>query len=308
MITRQEDLNECEIDFIKLNVMNTTFFIGIEKNGAHWKNTIISFLHYMNQEFSRFRKGNELWQFNNAKKNTTIRVSPILYDLLIKAEKYRVKTEGRFSPYLLIPLEKHGYHQSFPFQIANNETSTIQYENELQPLLFKDNYQIVKNTEQKVDLGGIAKGYAVETIANWLQKHTYSKFGIIDGGGDMMVWSHGKKTWKIGVMNPFNEEKDIGSFSIQNGGIATSNIVYRSWLQGNTKKHHLLDGRNGMPVATNIVQATVVTEHCLDAEVCAKLCFMTNEKDVDSVLSRICQKYSYVLVTSNGQIKIGGNK
>ncbi|WP_342431510.1 hypothetical protein [Neobacillus sp. FSL H8-0543] len=65
-------------------------------------------------------------------------------------------------------------------------------------------------------------------------KHTHSKYGIVDGGGDMAMWSNGDKTWKIGVMDPFDEEKHIGFF-IKNGGIATSNIIYRSWMQGESK-------------------------------------------------------------------------
>ena len=86
-----------------------------------------------------------------------------------------------------------------------------------------------------MDLGGIAKGYAVKAIAKWLKKYNHSKFGIVDGGGDIAVWSNGEKTWKIGVMDPFNKEKEIGSVEIQNGGIATSNIVYRSWWQDGRK-------------------------------------------------------------------------
>ena len=125
----------------------------------------------------------------------------------------------------------------------------------------------------------------MEAISKWLQNHTHSKYGMIDGGGDMAMWSNGDKTWKIGVMDPFNEENEIGSFSIQNGGIATSNIIYRNWIQGDTKKHHILDGEPECQ-STEIVQATVVTEHCLDAEISAKICFMDNIRTVKTVLSK----------------------
>lgn len=309
MISILIDPNTGKMDSVQLNLMNTTFHICIENsNGVEWKEPVISFLRYIHEEFSRFRKNNELWQLNEAPRNETVRVSPVLYDMLKKAEGYRKKTGGRFSPYLLIPLEKHGYNRSFPFQTADNEKTDIQYENETEPVIFKEDYQIVKKTDQKIDLGGIAKGYAVEAAANWLKRHTRSKYGIVDGGGDMSVWSNGEKTWKIGIIDPFDEKKTIGSFFIRNGGIATSNIVYRSWVQGNERKHHLLDGRNGMPVTTDIVQATVVTEHCLDAEVAAKVCFMANDVSVDSVLFGICRKFSYLLVRTGKTIVMGGNQ
>ena len=309
MIVRPEEHNEDRLDSVQLTIMNTSFYMAISNDTrTEWKKPILSFLQYMEHEFSRFHSHNELSQFNETNKESTIRVSPILYDLLTKAEEYRLKTEGRFSPYMLSQLEAHGYNQSFPFKKANNEATTIHYQNEKQPLIYQEGYQIIKKTDQKIDLGGIAKGYAVEAVSKWLKHHTHSKYGIIDGGGDMAMWSNGDKTWKIGVMDPFDEENEIGSFSIQNGGIATSNILYRNWTQGDTKKHHLLDGRTGMPTATEVVQATVVTDHCLDAEISAKMCFMDNIMTVKKVLSNIHPKYRYVLVKSNGELEMGGSE
>lgn len=308
MIVRPEEHNK-EVDSVHLNIMNTSFYMAISNNNrTEWKKTVISFLQYIEHDFSRFHSNNELSRFNETKRDSTICVSPILYDLLKKAEEYRLKTAGRFSPYMLTQLEAHGYNQSFPFTTANNEGTTIYYQNEMQPLIFKEGYQIIKKTDQRIDLGGIAKGYAVEAVSKWLQDHTHSKYGIIDGGGDMAMWSNGDKTWRIGVMDPFDEESEIGSISIQNGGIATSNIIYRNWIQGETKKHHILDGRTGMPSATEVVQATLVTEHCLDAEISAKICFMDNRMTVKTVLSKISPKFSYVLVRSNGEVEIGGSK
>lgn len=309
VIVRQEEHNETELDSLELEIMNTSFYIAVSHGTElEWKQPILSFLQYIEREFSRFHNNNELSKFNKTKKGTAIHVSPILFDILKKAEAYRLKTGGRFSPYMLKELEAHGYHQSFPFQQAANEDAAIHYKNDIQPLIFKENGQIIKNTEQKVDLGGIAKSYAVEAAAKWLKEHTHSPYGIVDGGGDMAVWSNGEKNWRIGVMDPFDERKEIGSFSIQNGGIATSNSLYRSWMQGTIKKHHILDGRTGMPAVSEIVQATVVTDHCLDADVSAKICFMDDVRTIKNMLAKINDKFSYILVKSNGGIEIGGNK
>ena len=63
-----------------------------------------------------------------------------------------------------------------------------------------------------------------------------------------------------------------------------------------------------MPAASEIVQATVVTDHCLDAEVSAKICFMDDVKSVTSTLAKINDKFSYIFVKSNGELEIGGNR
>ncbi|WP_187119039.1 FAD:protein FMN transferase [Bacillus marasmi] len=309
MIVRQEERNDSRLESVQLNMMNTSFYIAVSDDyQTEWKSPIISYLQYIEREFSRFRPNNELMRLNEAKPATTIKVSPILFDLLQKAEAYRLQTDGRFSPYMLTQMEAHGYNQSFPFKVANSEAGIVHHQMVSQPLTFLDGCRLIKNTEQKIDLGGIAKGYAVEAIAKWLQKHTKSNYGIVDGGGDMSMWSNGDKTWTIGVMDPFNEEEEIGSFSIRNGGIATSNIIYRSWLQGQCKKHHILDGRTGMPVISEIVQATIVTEHCLDAEISAKICFMDDLLSVKPILSKISPKFNYVLVNSRGKIEMGGSE
>lgn len=310
MIVRQEDLHGTNLDSLSIEVMNCSFYIAVSNSTlSNWKQPVAALLQYVDSEFSRFKTNNELWRFNEAKRDSTAAVSPMLYDLLKKAEDYRSLTEGRFSPYLLSQLEHHGYRQSFPFIAADKAEETLpKYIVETDPLVFHENGLITKRTDLKVDLGGIAKGYAVEAVSKWLQQQAHARFGIVDGGGDMAVWSNGEKTWRIGVMDPFQEEKEIGSFSIMNGGIATSNTVYRSWQQDGDKKSHLLDGRTGRPVESSIAQATVITGHCLDAEIAAKVCFMDHPAAAKTVLNTITKNYQYVLVTTDRQIVCGRNE
>lgn len=294
-----------KINTLQVSAMNSLFYISVSNSEMdNWKEQITSFLIYVEKEFSRFRQDNELWRFNHFPKDTVVSVSPIFYDLLQKSEEFRLKTGGRFSPFMLCQLEAHGYTQSFPFDKPVKEYEPhVTYDLEDEPISFHSDYCVTKKTANKVDLGGIAKGYAVEAIAKWLKKHGRSRYGIVDGGGDLMVWSDGEKTWRIGVMNPFNEDKEIGMFEIQNGAIATSNAMYRSWRQLGINKHHILDGRTGNPVDLEIVQATVVTRNCLDAEIGAKICFMDNH---ESVLSKLTNQFQYVRVKPDEIYERGG--
>lgn len=295
------------VESFEMKAMNTIFYIEISNSTiSDWKRSITALLQYFETEFSRFKTHNELWRFNQLQRNSTVVVSPVFYDLLKRADEYYQITDGRFSPYMLSELVAHGYNQSFPFKASNYSYVPTNYQNESQPLTFHGDCTITKNTHQKIDLGGIAKGYAVDAVGKWLNKYAHSRFGMVDGGGDIALWSNGEKTWTIAVMDPFNEEKEIGSLGIQNGGIATSNIVYRSWLQDGIKKHHLFDGRTGLPVEPHIVQSTVVTKDCLDAEIGAKICFMEDVTIVKSVLINISNKFQFVLVKPNGEVIKGG--
>jgi FAD:protein FMN transferase len=294
-----------EFDSLTVNIMNTTFYISVNDcQLKNWKDVMNGWLHYVANEWSRFRTDNELGRMNSLKIGEKMTVSPPLIDVLKHAEYYRQKSGGFFSPYLLSQLQFHGYAASFPFQTVNlvhGELPSVT-DQETCPFHFnKTSSTVERMAPGQLDLGGIGKGYAVQAAVNWLKNIGGAKAGIVDGGGDITVWSDGRKTWKIGVAHPYDTEQEIAHYRMKNGSIATSNIVYRSWVQGNKKKHHLLDGKTGQPVNTSFIQATVVTDNCLDAEVMAKLCFMEDGQRLASMLRTINPNYSTLLIDEYGK-------
>jgi len=261
--------------------MNTEFYIAMPK-GVHfvWKEKAEKWLQYVAQEWSRFQSNNELSQLNDLAMGETLRISSLLYDCLMQADRYYQLSNGLFSPYLKRQLEQHGYNQSFPFAAANSKVFQNKPLIPDQAFQFLGDEQVMKVAPQEIDLGGYAKGYAIEKLANWLEEEVSPDYGLIDGGGDMKMWSSGEKTWTIGVADAFDIDKEISSIKLKTGAIATSNRVYRSWMQGTLKKHHLLNGQTGEIANTEVLQASVVTSSLCDAEVGAKLCFLMDEGEL----------------------------
>ena len=57
------------MDSFEMKVMNTTFYIEISNSViVDWKDIVSALLHYFDQEFSRFQTNNELWRFNQIRK------------------------------------------------------------------------------------------------------------------------------------------------------------------------------------------------------------------------------------------------
>lgn len=270
------------METFSINVMNTDVYIEISNSQkSNWREEIKAWLLYVDQEWSRFRDDNELSMLNRLPQGESIQLSDPFYDVLYRANEYREKTRGLFSPYLKMQMESNGYVKSFPFSGAPRTSLANFHEDmmkEIKPFLFLGHNIIKKITNQKVDIGGFAKGYAMECAAQWLRNTGGAKYGIVDGGGDITMWSDGEKEWKIGIANPFKEGTEIGLIRIKSGAIATSNRLYRSWMYGNEMKHHLLNGKTGAPIRTDVVQATVMTKHLLDGEVLAKMCFLLSEE------------------------------
>ncbi|MDR6998477.1 FAD:protein FMN transferase [Neobacillus niacini] len=304
MIAKQEDHND--LDTLTIEAMNTSFYIAVTNCKINnWKKVIQGWVRYVEQEWSRFRRGNELDHVNHLKIGEKLTLTSPLFDVLSWAETYRQRTDGFFSPYLLQQMEFHGYQQSFPFITDQLENTPIPSVVRLKDSPFEfsaDESTIIRKGKGQVDLGGIGKGYAVQAAANWLKHIGEAAAGMVDGGGDITVWSNGCKEWRIGVAHPIHEDKEIFQYRLKNGSIATSNTIYRSWKQNETKKHHILNGKTGEPVESNIIQATVTTENCLNAEVAAKLCFMTEKPSIEKQLKMFTKNFSVLLVRQDGKI------
>lgn len=290
---------------LNMKAMNTRFYVDLfSKEPIEWQDPLTTWIRYVEKEWSRFLPNNELGMINDAKQGDVLAVSEPLFDVLFLADYYYHKTEGLFSPYLLHALVSQGYNRSFPFKESEEQEEMVPIVAE-NPLIFhKEKGVFIKNTQEKIELGGIAKGYAVDSAAVWLRNEIGAEWGIVDGGGDMSLWSNGQKEWRIGIMDPFHEEQELTTIRIHNGAIATSNKVYRSWLQNGEKKHHLLNGRSGKPAHTEVVQATAIAKTCTEADIAAKMACIIADPIREQWLSEKFPDVSFFFVKTDRCIEM----
>lgn len=102
-----------------------------------------------------------------------------------------------------------------------------------------------------IDLGGVAKGYAIDSVAEKLKKHGIANF-ILNFGGDMMVCgSKNGEKWKIGIKNPLESGKMLKILHLSRESctaIATSGDYERFFMKNGKKYSHILDPQTGHPV------------------------------------------------------------
>lgn len=300
MIERHGERNGYDVmETLTLHLMNTDFYMEVPKNSLPWKQQVTQWLQYVAKEWSRFESHNELAKLNEVEVGKTIQLSAALYHCLQQANEYYEATNGLFSPYLKLQLEQHGYRQSFPFQTAPATPNAI-VEKPQQAFEFVGNHRVLKTSASQVDLGGFAKGYVVEQIANWLQDQGVTEYGLVDGGGDMKMWSSGEKEWKIGIADPFHPQQERSSIKMKTGAIATSNRSYRSWTHNGMRKHHILNGQTGDVATTPIIQATVVSPSLCEAEVGTKLCFLLQEHEQNQWFNSRNDRSARYLIYENG--------
>jgi thiamine biosynthesis lipoprotein len=98
-----------------------------------------------------------------------------------------------------------------------------------------------------LDLGGIAKGFALDAAARALRARGLKDF-LIDAGGDVLVaGSKGGRPWRVGIQDPSDPGSLLRVVEPRDGVLLTSGDYQRAFEWKGVRYHHLLDPRTGLP-------------------------------------------------------------
>ncbi len=97
----------------------------------------------------------------------------------------------------------------------------------------------------------------------------------VNVGGDLRVAGcpPTPSGWTVGVDDPFGGPP-LTTLALQDGAIATSSRLGRTWMRSGVLRHHLLEPATGMPASTRLAAVTVVAGRGWWAEVLAKATFL----------------------------------
>ena len=125
-----------------------------------------------------------------------------------------------------------------------------------------------------IDLGGIAKGYAVDRAAEVMKKFWMKDF-FINAGGDLYV--SGMKTddqeWSVGIKAPRNESKIFARMNVKNMAVGTSGDYERYVIIDGKRYHHIFNTKTGYPVMIS-QSATALANTTEEAVVLSKIVFI----------------------------------
>jgi thiamine biosynthesis lipoprotein len=134
-----------------------------------------------------------------------------------------------------------------------------------------------------LDLGGIAKGWAADLVAERLAG---CRRFVVEVGGDLRLGDRSGRPWRVDVRDPFTGQV-AHTLSLAAGGVATSGIDTRLWaLPGGGYAHHLLDPSTGAPAWTGLVCATALAPTACEAEALAKAALLSGPRRARRLLAR----------------------
>jgi thiamine biosynthesis lipoprotein len=156
-----------------------------------------------------------------------------------------------------------------------------------------------------LDLGGIAKGFAVDRAAGALRAAGADNF-VVNAGGDLRVsGTKNGKPWRIGIQDPRAPDRLLRVVTPREGAFVTSGDYERYFLWEGERYHHILDPRTGRP-ARGCRSVTVWTRHGIDADALATAAFVLGPAEGLALLERLEEVEGLVVDDAGGELATSG--
>lgn len=197
-----------------------------------------------------------------------IEVPADTYEIIRRSKEFAQKTRGTFliSIRPLIDVWKTG-QQNDRLPTPDMIRQTLESIDLDDLKLHADNRISRHHPQLKLDLGGNAKGYAVDEVARLFREHGFQHF-YIDAGGDIYVGGKNcqGKSWRIGIRDPRDKSRLIETVVVSNAAVTTSGNYEQTMAIQGERYSHIIDPRTGYP-QRDVVSATVIAASAEEADV-----------------------------------------
>lgn len=285
----------------------------------------------LNQTFSTYIETSELMQFNQAKIAQPQAISEDMQFVMNIAEEVYDLTDGAFDPTVAPLVNLWGFGPKatgdiIPKAEQIHKALSVIGLNHL--VLNKVTKEAQREQDIKLDFSAIAKGYAVDAVADLLELSGIEHY-LVEVGGELRASGHKQNgdLWRIAIEKPSSLNESLEQMSLeqtpleqpslkqivqqvialQDVAVATSGD-YRNYFEKNGKRYsHTIDPRNGYPVDHGLASVTVIEKTAVRADALATAMMVMGPED--SLM--LAEEYNipvYILVKEADGFKVQYSK
>lgn len=256
-----------------------------------------------------YKASSEIGMLNNCGFEKKVRLSCEVFDIIKKAKYFSEISDGAFDISLAPVIKLWGVftkEQRVPGEKEIKEKlSLVNYNN----LILDESYNTVKFSKEnmKIDLGGIAKGYAADRAVQIYKQNNVSA-AFINLGGNVMVFGEkpDNSNWSIGVQEPFKSRGEIiGAINVKNESVVTSGNYVRYFEDKGLKYHHIIDPRTGYPAESNLMSVTVISQNSMECDALSTAAFVLGDEKGMQFIKNYGAKA--IFITKDKKVKMTGN-
>ena len=276
--TNEEFKKNCDKIKEKLYEYHKLYTIYTRYDGLNNLCTLNSYINGQHKEYTVDKRIIELTDFSKQMYDLTDgKVNIALGSVLSIWHKYRekgIKDPSKAQLPDIRELKRASEHTDIDDVIINREKSTV----------------YLSDNEMLLDVGAIAKGYAVEEVALWMEKEGIVGY-ILNVGGNVRVIGDRPdgEEWTVGIENPDIEDKEnayIAYLNFSDMALVTSGSYQRFYVVDGKNYHHIIDSDTLMP-SENFLSVSVLCDSSAVADALSTAIFTMSYEDGKKIIESL---------------------
>lgn len=239
-----------------------------------------------------FQAGSELSRLNATAFEKPFPCSDPLWELLCEARKYYEISEGAFDVTITPLMQLWGFHRKRGSLPTEAEIADALSRTGLDKVIFDDNAHTVRFRVEgmSIDLGGIAKGWALDKAADGLKKQGFAS-GFLDLGGNVLCLDApppGRNAYRVGIRDPFRKDRSFASAELLSEAVATSGNYERYVVIDGRHCTHIMNPKTGKPVE-NMISVSVIAPDGVSTDALSTAVFVNGIPFAERMMKRFPQ-------------------
>ncbi|MFV2059397.1 MAG: FAD:protein FMN transferase [Gammaproteobacteria bacterium] len=261
---------------------------------------VITEMRRIDELMSPFKKESEISRVNRLAASQKVTISNEMFNLIQKSIEISELTQGAFD----ITFASIGNLYDYRLKIKpaknqiNNNLNKINYKH-LQ--LFRPD-QSIKFSQAGVviDLGGIAKGHAVDKSIDIL-KDNGVKHGLVSAGGDTrIIGDHRGRPWITGIRNPRIPGKSAILIPLSNIAISTSGDYERFFIEDGVRYHHIISPKTGYSISS-VQSVSVIGPDSTTCDALSTSLFVLGTRKALNLINTIAD-FDAIIIDAEGKL------
>lgn len=229
-------------------------------------NQVLQDFQGLNNRLHAWQQGSELYTLNEAFAHSQqpIQISDELAAIIQDATRLSQQSQGAFNPSIGHLIGVWGFQRDefSPVTVRPGQIQKLLSANpQMTDIVISQRCAYSKNPAVQLDLGGYAKGYALDMAVDYLRKQGVKNALINIGGNIIAVGQHGEKPWRVGIQHP-RKVGPIATLALPDGWAIGTSGDYQRYFELNGQRYcHIINPTTGYPAqGTQAVTILVAPE------------------------------------------------
>ena len=273
---------------IRGKTMGTYYRVLIwEKEIALLEERCDSVLAVVNQSLSNYISNSSINLLNASL--DTVETDKMVYENLLVSRDVFMQSGGAFDPTVMPLVNTWGFGPKRRGSIPDSSTidSLLQYIGFERLRILPDQRVFKQNSNIRLDLGGVAKGYGVDVLSSFLETCGLSSF-LVDIGGEVRAsgLASDGKPWLIALEKPSESisERAVEHYiELTDRSVASSGNYRNFYIEDGNKYAHEIDPKTGYPKIGTILAVSVMSASCAEADAWATAMMIMDTTEIRSI-------------------------